>query len=208
MEIPTRQNGCFMEAHSVGGDHEILECGEEEEEEGEVVETAGGAASNPTPPTSPAGKKRSSSPPSPPPPPKKARALLPSLPEEIALLLSLKDTQNLPWPRVHAAFAAHGWERKLAVLKGRYKAIKEGGVYWEEEDVDLLFRAVWEVEREFERGRWEAVAARVRSWGGCAGKVGAGECERRWRRGGGGGGGKVEGEEKKEDVMKVESLLE
>ncbi|KAG0129666.1 hypothetical protein HOY82DRAFT_586055 [Tuber indicum] len=173
---------------------------------------------NPTPPTSPTAtanlsKKRaqlpsltsSPSPSSSPPPPPKRRVLLPSLPDETALLLTLKDTQNLPWPRVHAAFAAHGWERKLAVLKGRYKAIKEGGVYWEEDDVDLLFRAVWEVEREFERGRWEAVAERVRGWGGCGGRVGSAECERRWKK----EGEKVEeGQGKgREDVMKVGSLL-
>ncbi|CAZ79992.1 unnamed protein product [Tuber melanosporum] len=184
---------------------------------------------NPTPPTSPTAtaslsKKRAqspsltsspSSPSSSPPPPPKRRVLLPSLPDETALLLTLKDTQNLPWPRVHTAFAAHGWERKLAVLKGRYKAIKEGGVYWEEDDVDLLFRAVWEVEREFERGRWEAVAEKVRGWGGCGGRVGSAECERRWKKGGRmekegeGEGEKVEeGQGKgREDVMKVGSLL-
>lgn len=100
-------------------------------------------------------------------------------------------------------------------MKGRYKAIKEGGVYWEEDDVDLLFRAVWEVEKEFERGRWEAVAERVRSWGGCAGKVGGGECERRWKKGRRvekeGEGGKMVEEEpgkEKENVMKVESVLD
>jgi len=81
--------------------------------------------------------------------------------------------------------------------------------------VDLLFRAVWEVEKEFERGRWEAVAERVRSWGGCAGKVGGGECERRWKKGRRvekeGEGGKMVEEEpgkEKENVMKVESVLD
>jgi len=81
--------------------------------------------------------------------------------------------------------------------------------------VDLLFRAVWEVEKEFERGRWEAVAERVRSWGGCGGKVGSGECEKRWRKGGRveeegeGGKGVEEGPGKgKENVMKVESVLD
>lgn len=100
-------------------------------------------------------------------------------------------------------------------MKGRYKAIKEGGVYWEEDDVDFLFRAVWEVEKEFERGRWEAVAEKVRSWGGCGGRVGSGECERRWKKGRRaekeGEGGKVdeEGQGKgKDNVMKVESVLE
>ncbi|CUS12743.1 unnamed protein product [Tuber aestivum] len=190
---------CFMEGHS--GD-----CGVERGNASKSTNQG-----NPTPPTSPTtsvSKKRAQSPSlssssSSSPPPPKRRVLLPSLPDETVLLLTLKDTQNLPWPRVHAAFAAHGWERKLAVLKGRYKAIKEGGVYWEEEDVDLLFRAVWEVEREFERGRWDAVAEKVRSWGGCGGRVGSGECERRWKKGGGGRmgeekegeGGKAEEEE-------------
>lgn len=88
-------------------------------------------------------------------------------------------------------------------------------MYWEEDDVDLLFRAVWEVEKEFERGRWEAVAEKVRSWGGCGRRVGSGECERRWKKGrrvekeGEGGKAEEEGQGKgKENVMKVESVLE
>jgi hypothetical protein len=53
-------------------------------------------------------------------------------------LLKLKDEEGKGWAEVMAAFEEHGWgDRKLKLLKARYKALKEGSVFWEGGDVCL-----------------------------------------------------------------------
>lgn len=51
---------------------------------------------------------------------------------ENALLLELKDGQNLGWPAIAEAFQQRGWARHR--LKNRYRSLKDGTVFWEDSD--------------------------------------------------------------------------
>lgn len=60
--------------------------------------------------------------------------------DENALLLQLKDSQNLGWPAIAEAFQQHGWAgRKAGLLKNRYRSLKDGTVFWEDSDACWSF---------------------------------------------------------------------
>ncbi|RPB11811.1 hypothetical protein P167DRAFT_575002 [Morchella conica CCBAS932] len=63
----------------------------------------------------------------------------PNVAEENILLLSLKDEKNMKWPDIVEAFREHGWAgRKQTLLKNRYRSLKEGIVFWEDDDASPL----------------------------------------------------------------------
>jgi hypothetical protein len=63
----------------------------------------------------------------------------PNVAEENILLLSLKDEKNMKWPDIVEAFREHGWAgRKQTLLKNRYRSLKEGTVFWEDDDASPL----------------------------------------------------------------------
>lgn len=60
----------------------------------------------------------------------------PNVAEENVLLLELKDDKNMKWPEIVEAFREYGWGgRKIGLLKNRYRSLKEGTVFWEDDDV-------------------------------------------------------------------------
>jgi hypothetical protein len=63
----------------------------------------------------------------------------PSITEENTLLLELKDKKGLDWPAISEAFREHGWVgRKVGLLKNRYKSLKNGTIFWEDDDVSAF----------------------------------------------------------------------
>lgn len=64
----------------------------------------------------------------------------PNVAEENVLLLELKDDKNMKWPEIVEAFREYGWGgRKIGLLKNRYRSLKEGTVFWEDDDVGFGF---------------------------------------------------------------------
>lgn len=62
----------------------------------------------------------------------------PNIVEENLLLLELKDERSMKWPDIAEAFRRQGWiGRKVGLLKNRYKSLKDGTVFWEDDDVRL-----------------------------------------------------------------------
>lgn len=51
------------------------------------------------------------------------------------LLLELKDEKSMKWPEIVEEFRQRGWGRKTGLLKNRYRSLKEGTVFWEDDDV-------------------------------------------------------------------------
>lgn len=64
----------------------------------------------------------------------------PNITQENLLLLELKDKNLMKWPDIVEAFRERGWGgRKVGLLKNRYKSIKEGTVFWEDDDASQSF---------------------------------------------------------------------
>lgn len=60
----------------------------------------------------------------------------PNIVEENLLLLELKDDKSMKWPEIAEVFRQQGWiGRKVGLLKNRYKSLKDGTVFWEDDDV-------------------------------------------------------------------------